>query len=74
LSSEQYDFRKNLTTENATYTLTYTILTAMNDKSKTGGIVCDTEKAFDCVNHNTRLLKMELYGKISKIKYFMHNI
>jgi len=42
-SSEQYGFRKNLTTENATYTLTNEILTAMNNKSIAGGIFCDIE-------------------------------
>jgi hypothetical protein len=38
LSSEQYGFRENLTTDNATYQLTYKILTAMNNKSKAGDI------------------------------------
>jgi hypothetical protein len=42
---EQYGFRKNLTTENATYTLKNEILTAMNNISKAGGIFCDTEKS-----------------------------
>jgi hypothetical protein len=41
-----------LTTDNATYTLTNKILTAMNNKSKEGGIFCDKEEALDCVNHN----------------------
>ena len=38
----------------------------MNNKSKAGGIFCDTEKAFDFVNHNILLLKMELYRIIGK--------
>jgi hypothetical protein len=66
LSSEQYGFRENLTTDSATYQLTYEILTAMNNKSKVGGIFCDTEKASDFVNCNILLLKMELYGIIGK--------
>jgi len=55
LSWEQYGFRENLTTDNATYQLTYEILTAMNKS-----------KAFDFVNHNILLLKMELYRIIGK--------
>jgi hypothetical protein len=46
--------------------MTYDVLTAMNNKSKAGGIFCDTEKAFDFVNHNILLLRMELNGIIGK--------
>ena len=66
LSSQQYGFRENLTTDNATYQLTYEISTAMNNKSKAGDIFCDTEKAFGFFNHNILLFKMELYGMIGK--------
>jgi hypothetical protein len=62
LSSEQYTFRKNLTTDNATYTLTNKILTAMNNKSKARGILCDVENTSDCVNHNHNQ-KLNLYIK-----------
>jgi hypothetical protein len=37
-------------------------LIALNNKSKVKGIFCDIEKAFDCVNHDILLQKMELYG------------
>jgi hypothetical protein len=33
-----------------------------------GGIFCDLQKAFDCVNHNTLLTKLEFYG-ITRITY-----
>jgi hypothetical protein len=39
LSSEQYGFQNNMTTENATFTLINKILTAMNNKPRAAGIV-----------------------------------
>ena len=50
LSTEQYGSRLGLRTDNATYKLTNEILNAMNNKLPVGGIFCDLEKAFDCVN------------------------
>ena len=45
-----------------TYKLTTEILNAMNNKLQIGGIFCDLEKAFDCVNHNILLSKLKFYG------------
>lgn len=42
----------NNLTENASYKLINDILLALNNKLTIGGILCDLEKAFDCVNHN----------------------
>ena len=52
LTTEQYGFRKCLSTEQATYSLTNNILMAWNKKIHIGGIFCDFTKAFDCVNHD----------------------
>jgi hypothetical protein len=62
LSPNQYGFQKNLSIDNAVYSLLNKILTALNNKSKAKGIFYDIEKAFDCVNHNILHHKLESYG------------
>jgi len=52
LRREQYGLRMKWITENAIYKLMDEILTALNNKIIIGGIFCDLEKAFNCVNHD----------------------
>jgi hypothetical protein len=73
LVQEQYGFRSHSLTEKATVTLINNILTAMNNKLKVGGIFCDLQKAFDCVNHEILLKKLEFYGTEGKLKLLIRS-
>ena len=68
LVQEQYGFRTHSSTEQAAFTLINSILTAMNNNQMVGGIFCDLQKAFNCVNHKILLEKLEFYGIEGKFK------
>jgi sarcosine oxidase/L-pipecolate oxidase len=44
LTRDQFGFRNNVSTDNASYTLLHKILTALENKHKVGGIFCDLTK------------------------------
>jgi len=50
---EQLVFRAKATTKKASHNLIHESLKALNDKLIVGGIVCDLQKAFEHIIHNT---------------------
>ena len=62
LVNEQFGFRDKLSTDTATYAFLDKVLTSLDKKNYVGGLFCDLQKAFDCVNHDILLTKLKFYG------------
>ena len=62
LSKYQFGFRKKHSTTHATINLLEATLDGLDNKLKVGGVFLDVSKAFDCVDHDILLKKLEFYG------------
>ena len=66
MDEHQFGYRREVSTEYASLILLNEILEAMNNKQTVGGIFCDLHKAFDCINLDVLLGKLEFYGVSGK--------
>ena len=63
---EKFEFRKNLTADEAMYELINEIVSAPNGKLIVGGIFCDLTRSFGCVHHDILLSILNFYGITGK--------
>jgi hypothetical protein len=61
-SNSQFGFRKGKSTEDALITVTERIFNSFNSKNKSTGVFIDFKKAFDLVDHNILLNKLNAAG------------
>lgn len=71
MSQNQHGFCKNYSTATAVHSVTGAIYNALNNNKFALGIFLDIKKAFDSVNHEIFLTKLERYGfRGLAIKFF----
>ena len=77
IDTDQYGFKTNSSTELAIFKVINQTLSHINNKSSVCGIFCDLTKAFDTVNHDILISKLEYYGIIGRtnklIKSYLSN-
>ena len=67
INTNQYGFRKNHSTTHALHAAVTRISKAINSKQYSFGVFIDFSKAFDTVQHNILLNKLEHYGIRGKL-------
>jgi len=71
LVNEQFGFREKLSVEIATFTLLNKVLSSLDRKNFVGGLFCNLQKAFHCVNHDILLARIEFYEIICIVNKLM---
>jgi hypothetical protein len=71
LAKEQLGFRADFSIGNAIYKFINESLQALNSKSAVGGTFFNLQKAFDCMNHEILMTKLQLYGVNGKAKSWL---
>ena len=66
MADEQSGVNTKLSTDVTSYKLINYILMSLNNKLLVGGVFCDLQRAFDCVDHDLLLSKMHWYGITGK--------
>ena len=62
LTETQHGFRENKSTETASQLFIESVQEALDDQRKVIGIFLDLSKAYDVINHETLLNKLDTYG------------
>jgi hypothetical protein len=62
IANEDFGFRRQSSTTEASYALLNEILEALNKQKIVGGVFCYLKKAFNTVNHEILLSKLQFYG------------
>ena len=73
LSAYLFGFRKGHNTEQCLIAMVELWRKALDNKHSAGAVLTDLSKAFDCLNHNLLIAKLEAYGFHMSALRFVYN-